>query len=49
MKFVILFVMMAAVVGDLTFNNADYTRAFGHEVGQFTNAIRGSSKTLWGA
>ena len=49
MKFFILFGLLAAVVGDLTFNNGDYTRAFGHRLGEFSDAIRGSSKSLWGA
>ncbi|MBN8815180.1 MAG: hypothetical protein J0J06_07010 [Sphingomonas sp.] len=49
MKFFILFGLLAAVIGDLTFNNGDYTRAFGHRVSEFGDAIRNSSQTLWGA
>jgi hypothetical protein len=49
MKFFILFGLLAAVIGDLTFNNAEYTSAFGHRMGEFTDAIRNSSRSLWGA
>lgn len=49
MKFFVLFGLLAAVVGDLTFNNGEYTRAFGHRLSEFSDAIRGSSKSLWGA
>ena len=49
MKFFILFGLLAAVIGDLTFNNGEYTRAFGHSVSIFGDAIRNSGHTLWGA
>lgn len=49
MKFFILFGLLAAVIGDLTFNNGQYTSAFGHWLSAFTGAIRGSGKSLWGA
>lgn len=49
MKFFILFGMVAGVIGDLLFNNGDYTRAFGHNLSAFGDAIRGSSQSLWGA
>lgn len=49
MKFFILFGLLAAVIGDLTFNNGEYTRAFGHNLSAFGDAIRGSGTSLWGA
>lgn len=49
MKFFILFGLVAAVIGDLMFNNGEYTRGFGHGLTAFGDAIRGSSKSLWGA
>ena len=49
MKFFILFGLLAAVIGDLTFNNAQYTSAFGHHLSGFADAIRNSSQSLWGA
>ena len=49
MKFFILFGLLAAVIGDLLFNNAEYTRSFGHNLTAFGDAIRGSSASLWGA
>ena len=49
MKFFILFGLLAAVIGDLTFNDAQYTRSFGHGLTAFGDAIRGSSASLWGS
>lgn len=49
MKFFILFGLLAAVIGDLTFNNGEYTRAFGHKLTAFGDALRGSGESLWGA
>lgn len=48
MKFFILFGLVAAVIGDLLFNNGEYTRGFGHNLSAFGNAIRNSSASLWG-
>lgn len=49
MKFFILFGLLTAVIGDLTFNDAQYTKAFGHGLTAFGDALRGSSQSLWGA
>ena len=48
MKFFILFGLVAAVIGDLLFLNGEYTRAFGHKLGEFGDSIRNSSASLWG-
>ena len=48
MKFFILFGLVAAVIGDLLFNNGEYTRGFGHGLTAFGDAIRNSSASLWG-
>ena len=49
MKFLILFGLFAAVIGDLTFNDAQYTSAFGRHLAGFADALRNSSQSLWGA
>ncbi|WP_293991833.1 hypothetical protein [Sphingomonas sp.] len=48
MRFFILFGLFAAVVGDLMFLDGEYTRAFGHYLASFGDAIRNSSADLWG-
>lgn len=48
MRFFILFGLFAAVIGDLMFLNGEYTRAVGHYLGSFGDAIRNSSASLWG-
>ncbi|WP_186729097.1 hypothetical protein [Sphingomonas panacisoli] len=48
MKFFILFGLVASVIGDLLLNNGEYTRAFGHHLTAFGDAIRNSSASLWG-
>ena len=49
MKFLILFGLFAAVIGDLLFLDGEYTRAFGHKLYAFADALRHSSESLWGA
>lgn len=49
MRFFVLFGLLAAVIGDLMFLHGEYTRAFGHYLAGFGDAIRNSSADLWGS
>ena len=48
MRFFILFGLVAAVIGDLLFLDGQYTKAFGHKLTDFGDAIRNIGADLWG-